>query len=118
MFVHDRRQIRVVIHGDDFTILGSSENLDWFRSKMEEIFEIKVRARLGPARGDDKADRLLNRVFTWTGEGIIVEGDQRHAEIICDQAGVKEGSKAATTPGEKIREDEETRGKGETEMNN
>ena len=31
MFWHTERKIRVVIHGDDFTVLGTHEGLMWFR---------------------------------------------------------------------------------------
>ena len=30
VFKHPKRKIRAVIHGDDFTLLGSSWDLDWF----------------------------------------------------------------------------------------
>ena len=51
-------------------------------------------------RGDDKAVRILNRVVYWDAEGIKYEPDQRHAEIIIQQLGLK-GKKTAVTPGVK-----------------
>ena len=35
-FWHERKEIRVVVHGDDFTALGWQENLDWFWKKIQE----------------------------------------------------------------------------------
>lgn len=81
-FWHEGRDVRVVVHGDDFTVLGDEEQLDWFRTKIAERFEVKFRARLGPGERDDKTVRILNRIVTWTEEGIEYEADQRHAEII------------------------------------
>ena len=46
--------MRLVVHGDDFTVLGLEEDLDWSRRKFSEVFEVKFRGRIGPAEGDDK----------------------------------------------------------------
>ena len=105
MFYHQERDIRVVIHGDDFTMLGNEVELDWFRDRISEKFEVKFRARLGPEEKDDKAVRLLNRVIEWTEEGIRYEADQRHAELILQDMGLKGSSNAVVTPGGKKQED-------------
>ncbi len=31
LFYHEPRNVRAVVYGDDFTVLGSEEQLDWFR---------------------------------------------------------------------------------------
>ena len=41
VFHHIERYIRVVVHGDDFTMLGSRKQLDWFKGRIESKFEIK-----------------------------------------------------------------------------
>ncbi len=63
-FRHVDRDLRIVVHGDDFTILGNVKELDWFRERISARFEVKFRGRLGPEIGDDKSIRLLNRVTT------------------------------------------------------
>merc|ERR1711873_42778 len=98
MFFHAARDIRVVVHGDDFTVLGRSDNLDWFRQRISSHFEVKFRGRLGPEGADDKAIRILNRVVTWTCDGSEHEADQRHAEIILQHLGLSDSSKAVGTP--------------------
>ena len=65
MFFNKDRNIRIVVHGDDFTVLGFSGQLDWFRSKISERYEVKFRGRLGPEEHDCKSIRILNRVVTW-----------------------------------------------------
>ena len=70
MFNHRSKQLRGVVHGDDFTLLGNQEDLDWFRRMISEKYEVKFRGRIGPEEEDDKAIRLLNRVITWTKEGL------------------------------------------------
>jgi len=62
-FYHPDRQLRLVVHGDDFTVLGHGVNLDWFRTQMCAKFEVKIQGRLGPGPQDDKSIRILNRIL-------------------------------------------------------
>ena len=62
---------------------------------------------MGPEKNDQKSVRLLNRVIEWTAEGINIEGDQRHAEIIIKQLGLEE-ARPLSTPGERIKPQELT----------
>ena len=41
MFFNKDWNIRIVVHGDDFTVPGFSSQLDWFRSKISERYEVK-----------------------------------------------------------------------------
>ncbi len=54
IFKNEEKGMCAVIHGDDFTILGSEEDLDWLKEKSIRRFEIKHRGRLGPGDSDDK----------------------------------------------------------------
>ena len=107
LFYHEVRDIRIAVHGDDFTVLDPADQLDWLRTEITTRFEVKFRGRLGPGHDDDKAIRLLNRIIEWTSEGIVIEGDQRHAEIIIDQLGLYKNSTAVSTPGETSRDEED-----------
>ena len=97
---HPKREIRLVVHGDDFTALGWEHQLDWYRGQVTSKFESKVKGRIGPAKDDLKSMRVLNRLVQWTSEGIEYEADQRHAELIIQELGLQEGSKSVNTPGE------------------
>jgi hypothetical protein len=101
IFNHTTRGIKAVVHGDDFTLLGHREDLDWYKKMMETKFEIKYKGRMGPREEDIKSVRILNRIVPYTKEGIEYESDQRHAEIIAKQMGLQEGSKGGFTPGER-----------------
>jgi len=105
-FRHSERDIEVVVHGDDFTALGTDEQLDWYTAAMQGEFDIKIRGRLGSGPKDDKEIRILNRVVRWTPEGLTYEADQRHAEIIVEELGLQ-ASNAVKTPGVKDRAGEE-----------
>ena len=63
-FWHANWRIRLVVHGDDFTVLANSEHLDWFRQQIASRFEVKFRGRLGPSEPGDSSMRILNRVVT------------------------------------------------------
>ena len=51
---------------------------------------------MGPEKRHSKQLRILNRIISWGGDGITYEADQRHAEILVKEMGVKN---AVLTPG-------------------
>ena len=102
VFFNPSREIRVVVHGDDFTVLAAEDNLNWFREQIQNRFEVKFRGRIGPSEKDSKSIRILNRVVQWTEKGIEYEADQRHAELIIQDMCLKKESNGAVTPGVKV----------------
>jgi hypothetical protein len=58
---------------------------------------------MGAGPEDLKSVRILNRIVTYTENGIEYEADQRHAEIIGKQMGLVTGSKGVATPGIKTK---------------
>ena len=98
-FYHRGRQIRLVVHGDDFTALGCRADLLWYESKLAESFELKLRGHLGEAPGCIQEMRILNRIVRLTPEGLLYESDPRHAEMLVQALG--EQTNSVATPGEK-----------------
>ena len=105
MFWHKEEEIRCVVHGDDFTVLGWENQLDCFWAKIKEKFQSKHRGRLGPGPSDLKTIRILNRIVEWREEGIVYEADQRHVEICLKEMGLDESSREVTTPCDKSLDD-------------
>ena len=105
MFYHKKRDLICVVHGDDFTILGWSAQLDRFWKEVQIKFEAKHRGRIGPDEGDEKEVRTFNRIVTVTSEGIEYEGYQRHVEICMENLGLITKSREVGTPIEKERGD-------------
>ena len=66
---HVERNIRLVVHGDDFTALGYEGGLDWYREKVMGRFEATVKGRIGPGKRNGKSTRVLNRLVHWTDAG-------------------------------------------------
>ena len=96
----------MVVHGDDFTLLGSDEDLNWFEKEIKAKSEVMVRRRLGPGSDDFKFIRILNRTVEWTKEGVRFEADQRHPEILI-RGLLSHNSNSVVTPGVKDSCDEE-----------
>ena len=96
-----------MVHGDDFTLLGSDENLNWFKEETMNRFEVKVRGRLGPGPTDAKAISILNRIVEWTNKGLWYEVDQRHAEICVEDLDRINHKVRCEVPGERAPYEEE-----------
>jgi hypothetical protein len=52
VFYRSKRDIRVVVHGDDFAALGEEQDIKWFEDMMSINFECKLRGRLGNGARD------------------------------------------------------------------
>ena len=68
---------------------------------MCEKFEAKVNI-LGPDADEEKEVKILNRVISWSSNGILYEADQRHADIIIQMLGLSPESKSLSTPGDNV----------------
>ncbi len=98
MFWSEERDVRVVVHGDDFTFEGPEDELKKVKEEMESWWDIKVRAVMGDEAGDDKEATILNRTVRWTNEGVEWEADPKHAKIIMEEMGIEEESKGVRSP--------------------
>ena len=47
IFTLASKDLRVVVHGDDFTVLGYAKDLDWFRQEISDRSTVKFRGRIG-----------------------------------------------------------------------
>ena len=100
-FYHRERDLSVVVHGDDFTFVGEDGDLNWVAARMKEWYQLKVRARLGPDKGDAKEAVLLGRVITWQEWGVSCEADPKYRQRILDSLGLEADSKSLASPGTK-----------------
>ena len=107
-FAGEQREIMITVHGDDFTAAGSLDDLRWLQRKFQQQYEVKSKL-LGPEDEHDCVQdvRVLNRLVSWTSNGIMYESDPRHAEIIIKEMGLSE-AKGVQTPGEKCEHNSET----------
>ena len=104
-FRHGTKDLRCIVHGDDFVFAGGDKDLEWVQHEISTRFLIKVIGRLGGDSGDLQKLRVLNRVLRWASDGIYYEADPRHQEILVAQ--LAENLRSLSTPG--------TKGKAEKE---
>ena len=90
-----------MVHGDDFTCLGTDASLSLYEDAMKKHFDIKLKGRLGHDATDEKEMRVLNRIVRVVGEGLLYEPDPRHVELLLRDLGIPPGSKDSATPGRK-----------------
>ena len=97
-FNHPDWEISVVVHGDDFTALGTDKSLDKYEAGLKAAFECKFRGRLGLDDSDAKEIRVLNRIVRINKSGLQYEADPRHVELLAKSMGLGD-CKPVATPG-------------------
>ena len=90
-FWHPVRDIRTTLHGDNFASLASRPDLDWLAKELDKDWTVKVEGYFGPPGEPDCVHKIrtLNRLLTWTHEGIEWEADPRHVQILIREMGLK-----------------------------
>ena len=89
MYYHPRRDVRILVHGDDFTVEGNESELKYVAEVFQNNYKTKVRGILGSDCHDMKAVTILNRIVEWTDAGIQYEADPRHVDLIIEELGLE-----------------------------
>ena len=113
LFWHKDKKVTVMVHGDDFVAIGNDEDLMETQRTLSEKYKIKTE-KLGGQKGDAKEIRVLNKVIRHTDEGLELEADPRHAEIVMRDLDVS-GSKVCKTPGAKTEPRKQSKDSSEEE---
>ena len=100
------KNIRVVVHGDDFIIEGAEYDLRWVEATLRKKYIVKMRAMLGLERTDDKVADILKRVVEWKDDELWYEADPRHVEKMLNDMELGE-CKESVVPGTKTTEEED-----------
>jgi hypothetical protein len=79
-FYHQNREIRIVVHGDDFVVTGPPKELEYVRQALSEKYSVKVRSVTGPSASDAKEGAILNRTVRWESGEVSFEADPKHVE--------------------------------------
>ena len=90
--------VRCVVHGDDFTFTGKRRDLFEIKRKLEESYELKMRAMLGDDVEDDKEITLLNRTLIWAHGSLTYEADPKHVREILSYFKLDHTSKGLHLP--------------------
>ena len=89
LFKHISKDMCAFVHGDDFVISGTELHLNSVRKFICERYLTKVRGLIGPEPHDEKAIVILNRIIEWREDGIVMEADPRHVEMILKELGME-----------------------------
>ncbi|CAE7420072.1 RE2, partial [Symbiodinium sp. CCMP2592] len=94
LYFHPEHGLRCNVHGDDFTVVGGYNKLQWLIESLQKAWTIEVR---GILPGVTHSISVLNRLVTWTNEGIEMEADPRHVDLVLEHLGLNNSS-PVTTP--------------------
>lgn len=99
LFCHAGKNVSVMVHGDDFRVVGPKQHLRHLEETLQNKCNIKTE-KLG--RGEDMKDdvRMLNKVVGWTEKGLELEADPSHAELVVKELGL-ENANPSSVPGSK-----------------
>ena len=96
-FYHAGRDVRMLVHGDDYFSSGQADQLDWVEAELKKKYEIQSQ-RIGGGAGREVEGKILNRIVRWTKGGYEVEADPRHCELVLQQLELN-GAKSLSSPG-------------------
>jgi len=91
---HEEKDVKTLVHRDDFVTEGSRKEVAWLRARMEERFEIKTKTT-GMGEEQTKEERILNRAICVAKGDWEHEPDQRHAELIVRDLGLEDVKEVA-----------------------
>ena len=97
LYFHEERNIRIEVHGDNFTGVGPKSDLEWFAAGLKKVRTLGMRGIGGPPSVSDVSHSIviLNRLITWTDRGIELEADPGHVDLLLNEVGC-EGAKVTT----------------------
>ena len=86
IYYHQKRDLRTVDHGDDFTTAGSYENIKWLHEALGKEWMVVERGILGPPGTPNTIQdiRVLYGIISWKDEGVWWEPDSRHADLVVE----------------------------------
>ena len=85
-----KRNIRVLVHGDDFVILSSRSDSLWLRRELGQVWDVKERGALGY---EVEEIQILGRWVRRHSGGYSLEADPKHADILIHDAGLNQAAK-------------------------
>ena len=82
VYIHDAKEILLVIHVDDFLVVASQDALDWVYKEVSKVYELKKKI-ISSAPEDAHETTYLNRKLKWNeANWMSYEGDEKHADVL------------------------------------
>ena len=89
MYYHPSRDVRVLVHGDDFTVTGSESQLRYVTEVLQNKYNTKVMGILGPDFHDMDFITILHRIVEWAEARIQYEAGPQHVGLIIEELGLE-----------------------------
>ena len=87
MYIHDAKEILLVIHVGDFLVAASQNALDWVYKEVSKVYELKKIISSAPE--DAHETTYLNRKLKWNeANWMSYEGDEKHADVLLRDSGL------------------------------
>ena len=96
-----------LVHGDDFLLVGSEEELRWFDEVLNAKYTARWEALLGKDGNEAQEMFFLNRLVRYYpdgaegGERLEIEADARHVDLLVKDFGFDDRTKGCDTPEDK-----------------
>ena len=95
-FYHPTKGAFVVVHGDDFMVVGKAAARRYTQEVLTKEYEMSSIKTLGLDNGDEQNIKYLNRTLTITPHGIEWEADETHVQKILEALGLEQAKGAAS----------------------
>ena len=99
LFYHAELNVSVMVHGDGFVAVGPDQHLENIKTTLSDKYNIKIE-QPGHGEGKNAEIRILNKAVRMTEDGIELEADPRHAELVIKELGL-ENARPSLVPGSK-----------------
>ena len=97
-FFHKDLETYILVHGDDFFIVGRQEGREHVLRLLRSAYELSKVVTLGPLPSQSRTATILGRTLTLRQWGIEYEPDQQHVSRALKALGLT-GAKGVGTPG-------------------
>lgn len=103
VYYHEQKDLRVMVHVDDFLCTGEEGELEWFRKQVLKRFEITSKI-IGRTADPFGSTVFLGRTIRWTKNGLEIEGEVKYFKAMLKEWGM-ENAKSVDTPWVKEEDD-------------
>ena len=96
-----------LVHGDDFLVVGSLEELEWFDKTLNAKYTARWESLLGKDNGEKQEMFFLNRLVRYFPDGtagkerLEIEADARHVDLLIRDFGFDSKTKGCDVPEDK-----------------
>ena len=97
-FFHKGLQTYILVHGDDFFIVGRCQGRKYVLSLLRGAYELSKVVTLGPESSQSRTVSFLGRTLTLRQRGIEYEPDHQHVSRALKALGLTD-AKGVATPG-------------------